>query len=131
VHLLILVVVNGLTWFALLMLLARSIWALVWNVTTIEEWEMERHETLLRRSKASGGYLDGPDGVRVQIKRQEFPYDIGIWGNLKQGMGTWNVSVQHFDIDGATSELLGSGLVLPILGNPNFGEWTGLRDEWI
>ena len=38
-----------------------------------------------------GGYLDGPGGLRVKIERQEFPYDIGIWKNLKQGMGSANV----------------------------------------
>ncbi|KAK5002651.1 Palmitoyltransferase [Cryomyces antarcticus] len=29
--------------------------------------------------------------MRVKIVRQEFPYDIGIWSNIKQGMGTRNV----------------------------------------
>jgi palmitoyltransferase len=57
----------------------------------IEGWEIERHETLLRRARRTGGFLDGPDGMRVQIRRQEFPYDIGIWQNFKQGMGTRNV----------------------------------------
>ena len=40
-----------------------------------------------------GGYLDGPDGTRVRITKQEFPYDIGILHNIRQGMGgsslTW------------------------------------------
>ncbi len=27
----------------------------------------------------------------MRVERQEFPYDIGIWRNLKQGMGTGNV----------------------------------------
>jgi hypothetical protein len=61
----------------------------------IEGWEIERHETLLRRARHSGGFLDGPDGMKVRIKRQEFPYDIGIWNNLKQGMGTGNVSTSR------------------------------------
>jgi palmitoyltransferase len=39
----------------------------------------------------TGGYLDGPDGIKVRIKRQEFPFDIGIWSNLVQGMGTSNI----------------------------------------
>ena len=56
-------------------------------MTTIEDWEIERHETLLRRAKVLGGYLDGPDGIKVKITRQEFPYDIGILRNLSQGMG--------------------------------------------
>jgi palmitoyltransferase len=69
----------------------RSVWGLMWNTTTIEEWEIERHETLLHRSKITGGILDGPDGIKVRIERQEFPYDIGVWKNLKAGMGTANV----------------------------------------
>jgi palmitoyltransferase len=86
-------VLNSLSMFGLSMLLARSLWALVWNVSTIEDWEIDRHETLLRRARAQGGYLDGPDGMKVRIKRQEYPYDIGIWSNVKQGMGTANVSI--------------------------------------
>jgi palmitoyltransferase len=63
----------------------------MWNVTTIENWEIDRHETLLRRARASGGFLDGPDGLRVYLKRQEFPFDIGVWSNFKQAMGSGNV----------------------------------------
>lgn len=37
-----------------------------------------------------GGHLDGPDGIRVRITRQEFPYDIGIFRNIAQGMGSNN-----------------------------------------
>jgi len=64
----------------------RSLWSLWTNTTTIESWEIERHQTLLRRSRAFGGYLEGADGVKVQIEKQEFPYDIGIWSNITQGM---------------------------------------------
>jgi len=63
------------------------------NTTTIEGWEIERHETLVRRARVLGGYLNGPDGTRIRIVKQEFPYDIGIYANLVQGMGghfhTW------------------------------------------
>jgi palmitoyltransferase len=59
-------------------------------VTTIESWEIERHEQLLRRQRVLGGYLDGPDGQKIKIKQQEFPYDIGIWTNICQGMGSKN-----------------------------------------
>ena len=75
------------TLFALALLLARNIWTLGVNVSTIEGWEIERHETLLRRAKVLGGYLDGPDGTKVKITRQEYPYDIGIYQNIRQGMG--------------------------------------------
>jgi palmitoyltransferase len=63
---------------ALTLLFLRTIWNMMWNITTIENWEIDRHETLLRRAKASGGFLDGP-------------YDIGIWANFKQAMGSGNV----------------------------------------
>ncbi|KAF2456870.1 Palmitoyltransferase [Lineolata rhizophorae] len=90
VHFFLLVAANSLTLFVLAILLVRTLWCLAVNTTTIEEWEIERHETLLRRARYLGGYLNGPDGQRVRIVKQEFPYDIGIWKNLKQGMGTWN-----------------------------------------
>ncbi|KAE8149707.1 DHHC palmitoyltransferase-domain-containing protein [Aspergillus avenaceus] len=86
-HLFILLVVNSLTVFVLSVLLIRTLWSLGSNTTTIESWEVERHETLLRRARHFGGFLDGPGGVRIRIRRQEFPYDIGILSNIKQGMG--------------------------------------------
>lgn len=78
--------INSITLFALALLLVRNMWTLGANVTTIEGWEIERHETLLRRARKSGGYLDGPDGMKVKITKQEFPYDIGILPNIRQGM---------------------------------------------
>ena len=93
IFLFILLVVNSITLFALGILLSRNIWCLGGNVTTIEGWEIERHETLVHRARKQGGYLDGPDGHRIRIKLQEFPFDIGIYKNIKQGMGgnplTW------------------------------------------
>jgi palmitoyltransferase len=70
----------------LFILLVRTAWSLGGNVTTIESWEIERHSRLLRRSRVFGGYLDGPNGVKVRIRKQEFPYDVGIWRNITQGM---------------------------------------------
>jgi palmitoyltransferase len=70
----------------LCILLARTTWSLGGNVTTIESWEIERHSRLLRRARVFGGYLDGPNGDKVRIRRQEFPYDVGIWRNIVQGM---------------------------------------------
>lgn len=90
-HLFVVTVVNSITVFALGILLVRNIWCLAVNTTTIEGWEIERHKTLLRRSRHFGGWLEGPDGSKVRIKKQEFPFDIGIWSNIKQGMGTGNV----------------------------------------
>ena len=79
-------VLNFVTLFALAVMLLRSLWSLCTNITTIESWEIERHKTLLRRSRALGGYLEGSDGSRIRIRKQEFPYDIGIWKNITQGM---------------------------------------------
>ena len=87
IHLFILLVVNGFTTFALGILLLRSFWTIGANTTTIETWEIERHATLVRRARVLGGYLEGPGGIRVYIKKQEYPYDIGIWANIKQAMG--------------------------------------------
>ncbi|KAJ5114395.1 hypothetical protein NUU61_000154 [Penicillium alfredii] len=87
IHLFILLVANSLTVFALFILLVRTIWSLGSNTTTIESWEIERHATLVRRARVLGGFLEGPGGIQIRIKKQEFPYDIGIWDNIKQGMG--------------------------------------------
>lgn len=80
-------VVNSVTLLALGILLARNIWCMGGNVTAIEGWEIGRHGTLVRRARAKGGYLDGPDGMKIRIRKQEFPYDIGIYQNFRQGMG--------------------------------------------
>lgn len=69
---------------------------MAFNTTTIESWEIERHETLVRRARVLGGYLEGPAGKRIQIKKQEFPYDIGFWSNIKNGMGG-SANVSNFD----------------------------------
>lgn len=79
------------TLFALGILFIRAVWCLVANTYTIEGWEIERHGVLVRRAKVMGGYLDGPDGTKVRIVKQEFPYDVGFWNNIVQGMGTSNV----------------------------------------
>ena len=90
VHLLVLVIVNTMTLLLLSIMLAKGIYSLTTNVTTIEGWEIERHQQLLRRARVLGGYLDGPDGIKVRIDRHEYPYDIGIWQNICSGMGTNN-----------------------------------------
>lgn len=104
-----LVVVNSLVLFALTLLLGRSIWGLSLNVTTIEGWEIERHHALLRRARVLGGHLDGPDGTKMRIEHQEFPWDVGIWSNFCQAMGTWNVFAWFWPF--ASSPSINSGLV--------------------
>ncbi|OCL01827.1 palmitoyltransferase pfa4 [Glonium stellatum] len=114
IHLFLLVVTNSMTLFALSILLIRNIWCLGANTTTIEGWEIERHKTLVRRARYFGGYLDGPDGERVRIERQEFPYDIGIWQNFKQGMGSGNILAWFWPFSPSPS--IESGLDFPVNG---------------
>ncbi|RDW87667.1 palmitoyltransferase PFA4 [Coleophoma crateriformis] len=90
-HLFAVSVANGLVLFALAILLVRALYSLAINTTMIESWEIERHEALLARARKSGGYTYGSGGQKVYIRHQEFPYDIGVWKNLVQGMGTRNI----------------------------------------
>lgn len=85
-----LILVANLTLFALSILLVTSIHSLVINTTIIEQWEIERHEALVHKSRASGGYVYASGGVKLRILHQEFPYDIGMWSNVVQGMGSNN-----------------------------------------
>lgn len=97
IHLFLLFFVNSMTVFALFILLVRSLWSLLFNTTTIESWEIERHETLVRRARVLGGYLEAPGGKKIRIAKQEFPYDIGLWSNVQNGMGgSSNVSYSRF-----------------------------------
>ncbi|KAJ4307760.1 Palmitoyltransferase [Neodidymelliopsis sp. IMI 364377] len=89
-HIFTTLIANSITLFMLGILLLRNIWCLAVNTTTIEGWEIERHKTLLRRARHFGGYLSTPDGTQVRIRRQEFPYDIGFFANIAQGMGSAN-----------------------------------------
>ncbi|KAK5092339.1 Palmitoyltransferase [Exophiala xenobiotica] len=90
ITLFVLIIVNTLTLLLVGVTFFRALYALCCNVSTIESWEIERHEQLLRRSRVLGGFLDGPDGTRVRIMKQEFPYDIGVWRNICAGMGASN-----------------------------------------
>ena len=83
-----LTLINTITLFAVGINLLRSLWSVWNNITTIESWEIDRHKALLRRAKTMGGYLDGPNGEKIRIKKQEFPYDIGIYSNLVQALGS-------------------------------------------
>ncbi|KAJ6172504.1 Palmitoyltransferase pfa4 [Penicillium chermesinum] len=86
-HLFVLFVLNSFTLFMLFILLVRSLYSMALNTTTIESWEIERHVTLVRRARVMGGYLEGPGGVKIRIRKQEFPYDMSFWTNIKDGMG--------------------------------------------
>lgn len=102
-HLLILILVNSTALFALSILLIHSIYSLATNTTMIESWEIERHEALIERSRKLGGFVFAPGGKRLRIVRQEFPFDIGIWKNICQGMGTRNPLLWFMPFGGAPS----------------------------
>lgn len=129
-HLFILIVVNSFICFALFILFVRTVWSLGSNITTIESWEIERHQTLVRRARYFGGFLDGPGGAKIRIKKQEFPYDIGIWANTKAGMGgSRNVSscsCLTLFLHWFLNICVDSWLVLAIGGKPGPQYGTGL-----
>ncbi|KAK3393730.1 DHHC palmitoyltransferase-domain-containing protein [Podospora didyma] len=75
---------TALALFLLLFTTARG-WVL--NATMIEEWEMERHEAVLSRDEDKYWNND----AHLKMEKVEFPYDIGLFANLAQGMGTRNV----------------------------------------
>lgn len=83
----VLCVANFLTLFAVGVIFIRAVWALMTNTTSIEGWEIERHEALVRRARKRGGWVEGPGGQRVWVRKQEFPYDVGFGKNLVAGMG--------------------------------------------
>lgn len=66
----------------------------------IESWEIERHEELVHRCRKNGGYVYA-FGERIIIEHQEFPYDVGIWKNLYQTMGTRNILMWFMPFGGA------------------------------
>lgn len=96
-----------------MVMLSHAVWTLATNTTTIETWEIERHERLVRRAKSRGGYLDGPDGIKIKIQKQEFPFDIGICANIKQGMGTGNIFAWFWPLSASPTS---SGLVFETNG---------------
>jgi palmitoyltransferase len=112
VGLTVLVLLNAATAFALGVMLYTSVKAWVFNTTLIEEWEMERHEAVLARvmeadedgdgdeeeeddggrgTKAKGNFWGDDDvALRELMERIEFPYDLGVFANMAQAMGTKN-----------------------------------------
>lgn len=90
IHLLILGVASFFAHVTLSILLLYSTYGLLMNVTTIEGWEIERHEALVERARRHGGYVYGPGGIEVRIQKQEFPYDVGLWRNVTLALGSHN-----------------------------------------
>jgi palmitoyltransferase len=94
---------------ALSILLVTATQGLLTNTTMIESWEIERHEALVEKAKYLGGYVHGPGGRRVRIQKQEFPYDIGVWKNLVQGMGGGNILAWFLPFGGGAENKFGWG----------------------
>ncbi|KAI0422730.1 DHHC palmitoyltransferase-domain-containing protein [Xylaria grammica] len=86
----------GLTALALGILMVTTVRGWAFNTTMIEGWEIERHEAVLQR----GGYEeedwwrtsdgDADAAPRSMIDPVEFPYDVGVYTNMVQAMGTAN-----------------------------------------
>lgn len=53
--------------FSLVILYCRTVYSTCEGYTTIESWEQDRHDALVRQRR---------------VRRQQFPYDVGIWDNL-------------------------------------------------
>lgn len=64
--------VDLLVTFSLTVLYVRTLWSSAEGYTTIETWEQDRHDALVRRRR---------------VRRQQFPYDIGFWDNLCSAHG--------------------------------------------
>ncbi|KAK3329498.1 DHHC palmitoyltransferase-domain-containing protein [Apodospora peruviana] len=103
------------TMFALGILLFTTTkgWAL--NSTMIEDWEVERHEAMLTRHKDDTDFwgLDGGGG-RLQLDAIEYPYDLGIFKNMSQAMGTSNPLLW----------------ILPLAGGPVISSTVGKGTGW-
>ncbi|KAG5981911.1 hypothetical protein E4U55_002530 [Claviceps digitariae] len=56
----------------------------------IEGWQLERHEAFVERGSRDWWDLHDSDGTKVKLERVEFPYDLGIFTNMSQAMGTSN-----------------------------------------
>ncbi|KAI2604500.1 zf-DHHC-domain-containing protein [Hypoxylon fragiforme] len=110
----VLTLVAGMTSLALGILLLTTLKGLIFNTTTIESWEIERHESALERRYASssdgstdswwlsnerapGGDISAP---HLALEPVEFPYDIGIFTNIAAGMGTRNFLLWAFPFAG-------------------------------
>ncbi|KAL3959006.1 hypothetical protein ACCO45_007168 [Purpureocillium lilacinum] len=69
----------------------------------IEGWELDRHEAVLDRAGRDWWDITGPDGETFRFEKVEFPYDIGFFSNMAQGMGTPNVLLWFFPLAGNPS----------------------------
>ncbi|RPA86877.1 zf-DHHC-domain-containing protein [Ascobolus immersus RN42] len=78
VHMIVLSPILFITGFAITILLVRFIIQLATNTTTIESWENEKYEDSMNRLRKKN---------KTWYKQLAYPYDIGLWENLKEGLG--------------------------------------------
>lgn len=109
VSLTILSLVGAATTLVLGIMLFTTVKGWVFNMTMIEGWEVERHEAVLDRydpDDDEGAAAAGP----LELQAIEFPYDLGIFDNMAQAMGTRNVLLWFFPFAGGpTISLTGKG----------------------
>ncbi|KAI1484379.1 DHHC palmitoyltransferase-domain-containing protein [Biscogniauxia mediterranea] len=112
-----LLIVAGITSLVLTLLLATTLKGWAFNTTMIEGWEIERHEAVLERRAGDdgGGWWrgDNNDDEGLGPEPVEFPYDIGIFANMAQAMGTANPLLW----------------LLPFAGGPRVAPFPGDGDE--
>ncbi|KAK0630004.1 DHHC palmitoyltransferase-domain-containing protein [Bombardia bombarda] len=79
----------------------------VLNMTMIEDWELERHEAVLARGGGDDDTrssfwqaADVSDGRLRGVEAVEYPYDLGVFANMAQAMGTRNPLMWFFPLAG-------------------------------
>ncbi|KAK3941051.1 Palmitoyltransferase PFA4 [Diplogelasinospora grovesii] len=109
------------TMIALGVLLVTTVKGWVGNSTMIEDWELERHEAALTRlSREGGGYGGDMQGKsHLHLGRVEFPYDIGLFANMSQAMGTSNPLLWFLPFADN-----------PVINNDDDGSGRGTGWEW-
>ncbi|KAI1771167.1 zf-DHHC-domain-containing protein [Hypoxylon cercidicola] len=122
----VLALVGGTTSLALGILLATTLQGWLFNTTTIEGWEMDRHEAALDRrhdagSSASAWWAEDPagDAPALSLGAVEFPYDIGIFANMAAAMGTRNPLLWFLPFAGG-----------PVIANPKTSGEVGKGTGW-
>ncbi|PKS12727.1 hypothetical protein jhhlp_000935 [Lomentospora prolificans] len=97
IHLTLLGLVCFVTSLALAIMLTSTVKGWLFNTTMIEGWEIDKHERLVERG---GGWWDEDDEAGGFPDKVEFPYDIGIFKNMSDAMGTRNFLLWFFPFAG-------------------------------
>ncbi|KAJ2898086.1 palmitoyltransferase [Zalerion maritima] len=111
IHLTLLMVIGGVTEFALIVMFVTTAKSWIVNTTHIESWEIDRHEALLSRGGIGCSTCPHPNDDASDfedehcMERIEFPYDVGFFANMAQGMGSRNPLLWFLPIFGSSIEL--------------------------